>query len=116
MLVRDRTSPNDDPTIVRHLHDLAALEASISLDAAFPALLEETLLADSGRGGHAASQLPPVERLSLMLSRLGSDTLYKQEYDLFVGAMAFAGEDDVPSFGEALQAVERLSGHLSINQ
>ena len=112
MLVRDRASPDDDPTIVRHLHDLAALESAISSDANFPGLLLETLLADSSRGGEITLHLPPAERLSRALSTLMSDPLYVQEYEQFVGAMAFAGESEVPSFEEARQSVERLSGRL----
>jgi hypothetical protein len=112
MIVRDRASPTDDPTIVRHLHDLAALEPTISANAAFPALLAETLLADSDRGGEIASRLPPVERLSVMLKKLEADTAYADEYDRFVGGMAFAGESEIPSFPAAVQALTRLCARL----
>ena len=112
MIVRDRMSPTDDPTIVRHLHDLAALEPVISANHAFPALLAETLIADAGRGGEVTSRLNPAERLSAMLEKLSADADYADEYTRFVGGMAFAGESEIPSFPAAVQALTRLCAKL----
>ena len=112
MIVRDRASPRDDPTIVRHLHDLAALEPVISGSDAFPALLAATLIADSLRGGDVTARLTPAERLLAMLERLESDPHYADEYGRFVGGMAFAGEREIPSFASAVQAITRLCAKL----
>lgn len=114
MLVRDRSLPKDDPTIVRHLHDLAALEPTIAGNGAFPGLLGETLFADSDRGGEVTSQLPPADRLMAMLEKLRADSVYPEEYDRFVGGMAFAGESEIPSFHDAVAALTRLCGRLSV--
>jgi hypothetical protein len=113
-IVRDRTSPHDDPAIVRHLHDLAALEAVAAASDVFPALLAETLVADSHRGGEATSNLLPADRLKAMLATLETDPAYAGEYDHFVGAMAFAGQSEIPTFAEAVQALMRLSRRLPI--
>lgn len=113
MIVRDRASPKDDPTIVRHLHDLAALEPVISGNDAFPALLKETLVADTYRGGEATSRLIPSARVALMLEMLQSDPLYTDEYARFVGGMAFAGESEIPSFANAVDALTRLCRKLA---
>lgn len=113
MIVRDRASPKDDPTIVRHLHDLAALEPVISESDAFPALLAETMVADTHRGGVVTLQLTPAERLAAMLEKLQSDPLYADDYARFVGGMAFAGEGEIPSFDAAVQAVTRLCAKLA---
>lgn len=112
MLDRDRASPTDDPTIVRHLHDLAALEPIASASDDFPALLASTLVADSDRGNDVASRLPPADRLSEMVGQLEGDTLYPDEYARFVGGMAFAGESEIPPFPMAVQAVTRLCRRL----
>jgi hypothetical protein len=48
---RDRTRPNDDPTIIRHLHDLAALEQDVSSAPRFP-----DLVARCGRGRRRAGR------------------------------------------------------------
>jgi hypothetical protein len=111
-VVRDRDSPKDDPAIVRHLHDLAALEFAVSASSAFPALLAETLAADAGRGGEKTAVLSSADRLAAMLDGLRSDALYPQEYGRFVEGMAFAGQSEVPSFAAAVDAVTRLCALL----
>lgn len=111
-VVRDRQSLKDDPAIVRHLHDLAALEAVVSASSSFPVLLAETLAADAGRGGEKTAALSPADRLAAMLDVLRSDELYPQEYGRFVEGMAFASESEVPSFKAAVDAVTRLCALL----
>lgn len=108
MLSRDREDENDDPTIVRHLHDLAALESSVAATPQFAELLVSVLEADSDRGGGAVARLAPVERLREMQATLADDKLYPGEYERFVGGMAFAGDHEVPSFDAAIAAIERL--------
>ena len=105
-LERDRNQAQDDPAIVRHLYDLAALETVASAAPDFPRILHETLMADSGRG--AAAALPPAKRLAAMLTLLDRDALYPDEYARFVEGMAFAGEQEIPTFAAARAAVARL--------
>ena len=52
---RRRNSPNDDPTIIRHLHDLAALAATVGTSREFPRLVQGALAADTGRSYEATS-------------------------------------------------------------
>ncbi|MEN6440118.1 MAG: nucleotidyl transferase AbiEii/AbiGii toxin family protein [Syntrophobacter sp.] len=51
---RKRGAPDDDPTIVRHLHDLAALEKHVADSSAFERLVWQIAQKNSGRGGQAA--------------------------------------------------------------
>nr|AJW29324.1 hypothetical protein plasmid201_136 [Sphingomonas sp. NS2] len=108
MLLRDRAHADDDPTIVRHLHDLAALEPLATGDRQFPALLKSVLEDDSDRGGGGVADLTPKQRLAAMREKLAADPEYAQEYARFVGGMAFAGDADVPGFDAAVAAVVRL--------
>lgn len=112
-IARDRSSEDDDPTIVRHLHDLSVLEAVARASADFPDLLARALAADTMRGGGAVRDLPPRERLKEMLERVTRDPTYPGEYSQFVESMAFAGASDVPAFDEAVRALERLSALLA---
>lgn len=110
---RERGSPKDDPTIVRHLHDLAALEPCIAWPLAFAALLRKAAAADSGRGSGRA----PVDvhdRFTLMLVRLGTDPLWAQEYDRFVRNVSFAQSDEFIRFDDALEAATRLAGTAGV--
>lgn len=52
VLARQRGSENDDPTIVRHVHDLAALEAHVSASGDFRTLVGKAMAYDKGRGGN----------------------------------------------------------------
>jgi hypothetical protein len=113
VLVRERGSEKDDPTIIRHMHDLAALENIVAADEAFGTLLIETLDADSGRGNGVVAHLAPMERLAAMLEKLGGDPLYRDDYDIFVGGLAFAGVEEVPDFATATEALRRLTTMLA---
>jgi hypothetical protein len=107
--VRDRRSEKDDPTIIRHLHDLAALEARASASSDFAALLAQAARKDIGRGGGRAPT-EPAKRIAKMLERLGADALWAEEYEEFVNNVSFAAPDELTPFATALAALSRLAG------
>ncbi len=104
---RVRGSPKDDPTIIRHLHDLAALETHVAAAPEFASLLFEATTADTGRGGSLVPK-KPTDRFDLMLERLATDPLWSDEYDKFVNDKSFARPDEVIPFSNALEATTRL--------
>jgi predicted nucleotidyltransferase component of viral defense system len=81
---RDRTKPDDDPTIIRHLHDLAALERHAASAPRFAELVRTAAAADVGRGGSAAAG-DPAAMFSEMLRRLEADALWAREYEDLCG-------------------------------
>ena len=105
--VRKRGADEDDPTIIRHLHDLAALESRAAAAPAFAALVAETAKADTARGG---GQAPAEvrERFALMLEKLTADPLWSREYDEFVHSVSFAKADEIITFPLAMESVRRL--------
>ncbi len=104
---RRRGSKGDDTTIVRHLHDLAALEGAVSGASGFAALAQKTAEDDTGRGGEGAPS-NPKERFAAMLDLLHNDKLWASEYETFVLQASFAKEDERIGFAEALAATRRL--------
>ena len=54
-LARRRGSGGDDPTIVRHLHDLAALQPVVAASRDFRGLVKNATADDEGRGGEAVA-------------------------------------------------------------
>jgi predicted nucleotidyltransferase component of viral defense system len=105
--VRQRGGERDDPTVIRHLHDLAALEHRVIAAPAFKTLVAAAMIADTGRaGGHAPAD--PAERFAVMLDRLTTDKLWADEYAEFVRNVSFAGKDETIAFSTALEAVRRL--------
>ena len=106
VLARDRTEPEDDPTIIRHLHDLAALEPTVAGSGRFRELVLAAAADDVGRGGETAAS-DPLTMFADMLNRLETDPLWAREYEDFVRAVSFAAGDAI-NFSKALAACERL--------
>jgi hypothetical protein len=104
---RQRGATDDDPTIIRHLHDLAALEGHVGTDARFILLVQQAAAADTGRGGGTAPATPQ-DRFAAMLDRLRGDKLWIADYDEFVRHVSFARPDEQISFAAALAATTRL--------
>ncbi len=115
ILVRDRADEKDDPTIIRHLHDLAALE-NIITDAEndFVSSAKVSLQRDQAhRGGNIIADMSVADRLANALKILKQDGLYQKEYDQFVASMSYAADQELISFEEAIQALERIMGVYS---
>ena len=107
---RDRTRADDDPTIVRHLHDLAALERQVAWAPHFPELVLAAAAADVGRGGKRTAPADPAVMFADMLRRLETDPLWAREYEDFVRAVSFAAPGEAINFADALAACGRLTG------
>jgi Nucleotidyl transferase AbiEii toxin, Type IV TA system len=52
---RQRGSDKDDPTIIRHQHDLAALKETVASSDGFVDLVRKAAADDTGRGGEATA-------------------------------------------------------------
>jgi hypothetical protein len=104
---RERGGKDDDPAIIRHLHDLAALEGIIAGASGFPTLARKTAEDDTGRGGEGVPS-NPKERFTAMIERLRSDKLWASEYETFVLQVSFAKPEETISFAEAFAAARRL--------
>jgi Nucleotidyl transferase AbiEii toxin, Type IV TA system len=113
---RSRARPDDDPTIIRHLHDLAALERHVASMPRFPELVLAAAAADVGRAGGAEISAEPAVMFAEMLRRLESDPLWAREYEDFVRQVSFAGPGEAIHFADALAACKRLAaiyGHAN---
>jgi hypothetical protein len=111
--VRRRGEPKDDPTIIRHLHDLAALEAAVASAPNFRELVVAAVAADVGRGGEKDPPTDPAIIFAGMLDRLESDPLWAREYEDFVRQVSFANPQEMVGFVEALASCRRLAALIS---
>lgn len=106
---RDRDSLQDDPALIRHLHDLAVLESIIVKAKDFAPLALSCINQDASCDKTPESiGMKPLERLYRMLDILERDLLYAEEYERFVLGMSYAAESSRPNFQQALQAARRL--------
>ncbi len=107
---RVRGEANDDPAIVRHIHDLAALENLVKDDARFPRLVAASMQLDNDTllKNKPAFGLSNAEKFTQMLNKLTQDAEYRKEYDQFVKGVSYAQDGAEPDFDTALEAVRRL--------
>ena len=111
VIERNRDDPNDDPTIVRHLHDLAALEKRIDLQD-FAGLTADTIAQDVADRAKDGKPMSLVGRLDLMMQKLTTDSGWRKDYDDFVRPYSYAPEADRISFEAAVGACKRLAAQV----
>jgi hypothetical protein len=102
VIKRDRSNANDDPAMIRHLHDLYALRHLIEEE---PQEFIDTVI-DSFRNDMALNSrrldYTLVEAAKNASGMLQEDKLYAEEYAQFVTGMSYAPDDERISFGTAL--------------
>lgn len=112
---RQRGADNDDPTIVRHVHDLAALKPHAAASGSFQTLVRKAMADDKDRGGNAIASSDATALFAGMLDRLTTDPLWATEYQDYVDAVSFAQPDELLGFNRALAAVRELVGLVDKN-
>lgn len=113
VLKRDRANINDDPTLVRHIHDLCALEQEISQHAAqFKSIAITSFEGDQDIPNRDVNG-SFVDSIGIMIDRLKSDLLYAQEYRQFAEAMSYANDDQQIAFEKAILSLERIASYVS---
>ena len=110
VVVRDRNSDKDDPTMIRHLHDLAALKKTIWSDKEqFISCASQSLESDQNRrGGSVIASMSIKDRLTQAHEILLSDDAYREEYKQFVQSMSYADEDKQVSYDDALSSLKEI--------
>ena len=115
LLSHGRDEGGEDENMVRHLHDLAALEERAAGHPDFPELLKTLIGVDAARtrAGAEVAEMRPAERVSAVLTVLTADAEFRDRYHRFVAAMCYGSEDETPTFDAAIEAVRRLGRLLN---
>ena len=110
VLKRDRKDDNDDPAIIRHLHDLYPLLSIIQdSEEAFLETARASFDGDMRTGArNVEKNLPEAAREALSTMRV--DEEYRKEYERFVAGMSYADEEEIIHFEQALEHFEALIG------
>lgn len=103
--IRDRSAEDDDPSIVRHLHDLAALAPLAGASPALPGLALKIAQTDASRAGRS---LDGRQLLASVVPTITSDAAWKREYAQFVGAVSFGPQAGRIGFDDAVAACREL--------
>lgn len=114
---RVRGGQDDDPYIVRHIHDLAILKDAALQHDAFSELVATSMQHDSGRPRNdvSISGLTAFNKFQRMLAVLQSDNEYAQEYKRFVGGVSYAAPEQIPSYTEVVDALQNLVKALRLD-
>jgi len=92
--------------MIRHLHDLAALEKHILKDD-LKQCINKSFETDKGRGG-SEKNISLREFAQKTLSKLKTDSNYAKEYKDFVEALSYAKDSEIIDFKTALKSFERI--------
>lgn len=110
VLSRDRSSRNDDPSIIRHLHDLSALHDVIMTNKSkFLKLAKESFQDDRNRGSSPHHSKQIVDRIYSLKVKLSQDPEYKSEYQQFVMEMSYSDLEESISFESALSRLDSIA-------
>lgn len=104
--VEDNKTP--DPTLMRHLHDLCALQNEIIGNIDFVNLVNNSIQNDLGRQGSNES-LSLQEKIALVTSKLETDSIYAENYENFVSTMFYGTKSERISFQEACQSYNKIA-------
>lgn len=107
---RVRGDQYDDPSLVRHIHDLAMLKDRALAYSGFAELVEKSMQGDDGRAKNDTSLegMAMPKKLAKMLDVLAADAAYPEEYTRFVENVSYAKSGQTPDFKSAVQAVQML--------
>jgi len=103
---RQRGSEGDDPALIRHMYDLAALEHVIGEKPQFAELVNQAVANDADKKRVDATQ--EAQMFADMIRCLKDDFLWEKEYEDFVLQVSFAEAHEQINFAEALAATVRL--------
>lgn len=107
---RVRGGQYDDPSIVRHIHDLAILKDRALAHAGFAGLVAKSMQEDNNRAKNDLSLegMAMPQKLDKMLDILITDKAYAEEYRRFVEDVSYAKSSQTHDFENAIQAVQVL--------
>ncbi|SEM91281.1 Nucleotidyl transferase AbiEii toxin, Type IV TA system [Chitinophaga rupis] len=108
---RERGAEGDDPSIVRHLHDLSLLSPIGIAHPKFKEMVLMTLQQDDSRSKKLVG-LTPKEKFSRAITTIKEDPEYEKEYIRFVEGMSYAKTSDMPPFHLAITNLEALIKHV----
>lgn len=109
---RDRDSEQDDPAMIRHLHDLHALNGyTCTREEEFREMVLKSFSDDESKISRAVG-IPINDAIENMISILTKDELYRAEYERFVNGMSYADEKEKATFDETVESLNELASKL----
>ncbi len=112
---RNRSNEQDDPAMIRHLHDLYILRNYVFHNVNdFREMVHASFEADNKRPIRFLGMVLQ-EAIEQMLGKLSKDELYEAEYESYVLSMSYAGQQALASFDVAIVFLTELSRKFQID-
>ncbi|NLR79885.1 nucleotidyl transferase AbiEii/AbiGii toxin family protein [Chitinophaga eiseniae] len=108
---RDRTAEEDDPTIIRHIHDLHMLSGKALKHPSFKSLCIDTIARDDSRCKKIAGW-PMPQKFAAVMEIFKSDGAYTAEYQTFVDGMSYTPNTNTPTFNQAINTLQQVMQFL----
>ena len=107
---QEKGSKYNEPEMIRHLHDLCALEQQIAgQEQQFKCLVERNYIEDKKRGKDQIDEGLNLREVAVNTANLlHSDAEYAKEYTTFVEAVSYAKDDEKIEFDNALTAFKKI--------
>jgi nucleotidyltransferase AbiEii toxin of type IV toxin-antitoxin system len=114
---RVRGGQDDDPYLVRHIHDLAILKDAALQHGDFSRLVTTSMRQDNARPRNDLSilSLTAAEKFQRMMDVLQSDIEYAQEYKRFVYGVSYATLEQTPDFTSAIETLRKIVDGLRLD-
>lgn len=109
VLKRDRSAHGDDPTMIRHLHDIAALISVIREDTEQFVEVAESSFEGDRQTGRRDTEASFIKSVQDAITCLDNDDEYREEYSQFVDAMSYADDDESLDFDSAVETLEEVA-------
>lgn len=109
VLKRDRSAHGDDPTMIRHLHDIAALISVIREDREQFIEVAESSFEGDRQIGKRDTKASFIKSVQDAIACLDNDDEYREEYSQFVDAMSYADDDKSLDFDSAVEILEEVA-------
>lgn len=107
IVTRDNDAQGNDRTMIRHLHDLCALEKLALAHEDFVPTIHTAFESDKGRGG-MPHDMSLEDAAAVALRSLQTYKSYKDDYRNFVDAMSYARHEDRITFDMAIESLKRI--------
>lgn len=108
VLKRDRNSSNDDPAMIRHLHDLCALSDVIERNRSLFMHTAQSSFDEDQKTGKRKTEEGFYQSMLSAHNQLTTDSVYQAEYNQFVDAMSYADDQDTLGFERAIEHFGKL--------
>lgn len=112
--VKDRTKKSgsafNDPTIIRHLYDLALLEKEI-LRFEFKNCVRKSFERDTGRGG-ISDKMELSRFIKTSFNKLSNDSFFEKEYKDFVQVFSYAKDYEISNFSDAIKSLNYIINYI----